>query len=83
VSRSEVFWFDDSADGGGCSVPASWRLLYKDGDQWKPVEGLGPYGVAKGSYNQVDFKPVTTTGLRMEIAIRSDSSTGIQKWHVE
>jgi len=83
VSHSDVFWFDDSADGGGCSVPASWRLLYKDGDQWKPVESLGPYGVAKGAYNQVDFKPVTTTALRMEIAIRSDSSTGIQKWHVE
>ena len=83
VSHSEVFWFDDSGAGGGCSVPASWRILYKDGDQWKPVENLGPYGVEKGAYNQVAFKPVSTTALRLEIAIRSNSSTGIQKWHVE
>ena len=42
-----------------------------------------PYGVEKGAYNQVAFKPVSTTALRLEIAIRSNSSTGIQKWHVE
>ena len=38
VSAVEVYWFDD-APQGGCRVPASWRLLYKEGDAWKPVEG--------------------------------------------
>ncbi|MGE5610199.1 MAG: glycoside hydrolase family 127 protein, partial [Bacillota bacterium] len=30
VSAVEVYWFDDSPSGG-CRVPKSWRLLYKDG----------------------------------------------------
>ena len=37
VSESEVYWFDDTGRGG-VRVPASWRLLYKNGDQWMPVE---------------------------------------------
>ena len=36
VSTSEIYWFDDTGRGG-VRVPASWRLLYKSGDQWLPV----------------------------------------------
>ena len=36
VSSAEVYWFDDTGRGG-VRVPASWRLLYKSGDQWLPV----------------------------------------------
>ncbi|HUI57256.1 MAG TPA: beta-L-arabinofuranosidase domain-containing protein [Bryobacteraceae bacterium] len=83
ISRSEVFWFDDSTNGGGCAVPASWRLLYQDGDQWKPVENLSPYDTQKGAYNQVSFKPVTTQALRLELVIQPNWSAGIDKWHVD
>ena len=83
ISRSEVFWFDDSGTGGGCAVPASWRLLYLDGGEWKPVENTSPYGIEKGAYNHVAFKPVTTTALRLEVRIQDRISTGIHKWHVE
>ena len=83
VSRSEVFWFVDSAKGGGCAVPASWRLLYLDGEEWKPVENSGPYGVEKGAYNHVAFKPVRTTAMRLEVRIQDRISTGINKWRVE
>ena len=34
VSGAQVYWFDDRRF---CRVPASWRVLYKDGDGWKPV----------------------------------------------
>ena len=30
VSEASVYWFDDTG-GGGCRVPASWRVLYKSG----------------------------------------------------
>ena len=83
VSHTEVFWFDDSGTDGGCAVPASWRVLYKDGEVWKPVENLAPYGVEKGAYNQVAFKPVTTSGMRLELTIQGTHSAGIHKWHVE
>jgi uncharacterized protein len=82
VSQAEVYWFDDTG-GGGCKVPASWRLVYKDGEQWKPVENLDPYGVARNKYNKVTFKPVTTAALRIELQMQPGSSTGIQEWKVK
>ena len=30
-SKAEIYWFDDTGRGS-CRVPASWQLLYKDGD---------------------------------------------------
>jgi DUF1680 family protein len=84
VSHSEVFWFDDSAQGGGCAVPASWRLLYLDNhNEWQPVVNTAPYGVEKGAYNRVAFRPLTTTAMRLEVRIQDKISTGIDKWRVE
>ena len=82
VSETEIYWFDDTGRGE-CKVPASWRLLYKDGDQWKPVENLGPYGVEKDRYNKVAFKPVTAGGLRLEVTMQSNWSAGLQEWKVK
>ena len=79
VSEVEVYWFDDTGHGE-CRVPLSWRVLYKDGDQWKPVESRGAYGVEKDRYNKVFFKPVTTTELRLEVTFQPNWSAGIQEW---
>ena len=57
-------------------MPASWRVLYKDGDAWKPVEPRGPYGVEKDRYNVVAFTPVTTTALRLEVTMQPKWSAG-------
>jgi hypothetical protein len=57
--------------------------LYKDGDTWKPVENLEPYGVAKDRYNKVTFKPVTTSGVRLEVTMQPELSAGIQTWKVK
>ena len=82
VSEVEVYWFDDTGHGE-CRVPRSWRVFYKDGDQWKPVENLSEYGLAKDRYNKVSFKPVTTSGLRLEVSSQSNWSSGIQEWKVK
>ena len=82
VSQAEVYWFDDTG-GGECRVPASWRGLYKDGDNWKPVETTGSYGVAKDQYNRVTFMPVTTSGLKLEVQLQTNWSAGIQEWKVQ
>ncbi|HEY3383706.1 MAG TPA: glycoside hydrolase family 127 protein [Vicinamibacterales bacterium] len=81
VSEADVYWFDDTG-AGGVRVPASWRLLYRDGDQWRPVEALDPYGLAKDRYNKIRFKPVTSSGLRLELTMQPDWSAGIQEWKV-
>jgi DUF1680 family protein len=82
VSQTSVYWFEDMVHGHQARVPASWRLLYRDGEQWQPVETSAAYGVAKDAYNKVTFTPVTTSGLRLEITLQPDSSAGIQEWDV-
>ena len=63
-------------------VPASWRLLYREGDAWKPVEGASAYGVEKDRYNSVRFKPVRTTGLKIEAQMQSDVAAGLLEWRL-
>jgi DUF1680 family protein len=82
VSQTQIYWFDDTGSGE-CRVPASWRILYKDGEAWKPVETTDSYGLEKDKFNQVTFKPVTTTGLRMEVTLQPNWSSGIQEWKVQ
>lgn len=81
VAAVEVYWFDDSGRGG-CRVPESWRLLYRDGDQWKPVEAQDSFGVEKDRYNTVRLAPVTTGGLRIELQLEPQFSGGVLEWKV-
>jgi hypothetical protein len=82
VSESSVYWFDDTGRGA-VRVPASWRLLYKDGTEWKPVESTGAFGVARDEFNRVTFKPVTASALRIEVTMRPKFSAGLQEWKVK
>jgi DUF1680 family protein len=82
VSQVQVYWFDDTGRGE-VRAPATWRVLYKDGETWRPVEGAGSWGVEKDKYNLVTFKTVTTTGLRLEVTMRQGWSGGVQKWKVQ
>jgi hypothetical protein len=82
VSEAEVYWFDDTGSGE-CRLPASWRILYKQGADWKPVEATGPYQVEKDRYNKVTFKPVATSALRLEVVLQPQWSAGIQEWKVK
>jgi hypothetical protein len=64
VSSTEVYFVDDERF---CRLPESWRILYRDGDTWKPVEVQGTYPVAKDQFNRVSFEPVKTTAVRLEV----------------
>ncbi len=84
VSGVEVYWFDDSGVGGGCRVPASWKVMYKDGEVWREVQPKGPSepGTEVDRYNRVIFAPVETTGLRLEVQLKEGASAGILEWRV-
>ena len=83
ISRSSVFWYDD-APWGGCRVPKSWKLYYKNSaGEWSPVENTSTYGVEKGISNEVIFKPVSTKELKLEINLPEKNSAGIFEWEVE
>jgi hypothetical protein len=82
VSSSEIYWFDDTGRGG-VRVPASWRLLYKSGDQWLPVQTSSTFGVARNAWNGITFTPVTTPALRIELSMQEKFSAGLQEWRVK
>jgi hypothetical protein len=81
ASATEVYWFDDTGQGQ-CRVPVSWRLLYRDGDAWRPVEGASAYGTARDTYNRTTFTPVRSTGFRIEAQLGSGVSGGILEWRM-
>jgi DUF1680 family protein len=80
VDRAAVYWFQDTPRGG-CKLPASWRLLYRDGGQWKPVEAAD-YLVKADQFCEVRFPAVTTDALRLEVKLEPGFSGGILEWKV-
>jgi hypothetical protein len=50
-----------------CRLPESWRIVYRNGDKWEPVVARGAYGVNRNTFNRVEFDPVTTTAVRIEV----------------
>ena len=83
VSRSTVWWFDDQP-WGGCAVPKAWRILYKDaGGAWVPVSGADGYPSVKGRACTVNFAPVTTEALKLEVDLPDELSAGLYEWEVK
>lgn len=82
ISTSSIYWFDD-APFGGCRIPTSWKLLYKKDGEWVPVKNIAPYSISKDTYNTVNFEPVTTTAIKLEVQQPVDHSTGVHEWIVK
>ncbi|MBX7168883.1 MAG: glycoside hydrolase family 127 protein [Pirellulales bacterium] len=84
VARAAVYWFDDTGTGH-CKVPASWRLVYRDGDAWRPVElqAGSAYATAVDRYNEIQFAPVETNAVRLEVQLQDGMSAGILEWRLE
>jgi hypothetical protein len=80
IAGISVYWFDDTGIGQ-CRVPASARLLAKRGEAWEPVANTA-VGTKRDGWNTVDFTPIETTALRLEVVLQSDASGGILEWKV-
>ena len=82
VQSATVYWYDDGP-WGGCRVPKSWRILYQDQQgQWQPVSGADGYPTDKGTACTVNFDPVETKALRLEVTLPDDNSAGLFEWKV-
>ena len=88
LSRTAVYWALDTPTpvywrertrGLLLKLPKSWRLLYKDGEAWRPVVTGEAYGLQPDRPNELRFSPVTTTAVRLETEL-SDAPCGIQEW---
>ncbi|MCY4398288.1 MAG: glycoside hydrolase family 127 protein [Gemmatimonadetes bacterium] len=68
VSSSRVYFF---ADKRFCNLPESGRLLYRDGEEWRPVDTGGAFTVEQDAWSTVEFEPVVTRALRLEVEPRT------------
>ncbi len=91
VSRASVYWAIDEPQkvywgerirGDLLKLPKKWRLLYQDGDDWRPVDIDGGYPVKPDRANAIRFHRVTTNALRLEID-PAGAPCGIQEWAVD
>ena len=73
LSRIDVFW---------TVAPLSWRLLYQDGGQWKEVTPQGAYGRDVNTFTRLDFAPVTSMALRIEVALAPAAPPALAEWRV-
>ena len=83
VSNVQVYWLDFDHYDGNFRVPESWTLYYQAEDgTWREVEQHSPYTVLRDCYNSVDFKPVTTTSLKIVAKLQQGQSGGVLEWKV-
>lgn len=83
VQSCTVYWFDDGP-WGGCRVPKAWKIYYMDDlGNWQPVTGADKYATEKGSPNIVNFDPVKTKSLKLEVQQPEENSAGVFEWSVE
>ncbi len=83
ISTSTVYWFDDGP-WGGCRVPKAWKIYYKDNSgEWQEVKNPTGYGTVKGAPNVVNFDPVTTSSVKLEIVQPERHSCGVFEWSVK
>lgn len=83
VKACRAYFFEDASAGGGCKLPARWRVFYKDGDSWKPVAASTAGEPRKDGYSEIRFDTVTTSALKLELDLQPDASAGILECKVE
>ncbi len=79
IDAAEVYWHDDDHL---IRLPKSWRILYLDGEKWKPVVNTSPYELVLDRMNKVAFKPVKTSALRLELQMQKAKASGLYEWRV-
>ncbi len=81
LSGALVYWYVGDEEKG-CRLPESWKLLWKDGENWKEVENPSGYGVAADGFNRVLFRPVFTDKIRLQVKLQDSFSAGVYEWIV-
>jgi DUF1680 family protein len=87
IRRSDLFWFNDAGQGGGCDFPETFRHEYWTGAAWAPLVLDADYMSAVDLYAPwhftiVRFAPVTTTKVRLVAKLKPGKSAGLLEWRL-
>jgi hypothetical protein len=80
VHSVQVYWAIHNEDANPGKLPKSWRVLYRDGEDWKEVNSRSSYPVAADRINAIEFDPVTTSALRIEAQLQDGATAGMFLW---
>lgn len=83
VSNVQVYWLNFDHYDGNFRVPESWKLLYKDGEDWREVETNDEYTTNIDGYNSLNFKPIETYELKIVVKLQEGQSGGVLEWKVK
>jgi hypothetical protein len=83
VSEVEVYWLNFEHYDGNFRVPESWKLYYKEGENWIEVQTDENYTVNEDRYNTLKFKPIETSALKIVAKLQKGVSGGILEWKVK
>ena len=67
----------------GAGVPSLIAVYQDASGNWKEVENPSAYGVERGSANIVNFTPVSTKALRLQIQLEENFAAGISEWAIK
>ena len=77
IGHTEVFW---------TASPASWRLLYQQNGEWREAAPAGAaplaYDTTANRFVAVDFAPVKTMALRIEVNLSREAPPALAEWRV-
>ncbi len=83
VSSASVYWYDDGP-WGGCRIPLSWSIKYKDpAGNWKEVSYEKKPESVKDQINQVKFQPVKTQSVRLYFKMPEKESVAFYEFEVK
>ncbi len=82
VHSVQVYWAIHDEDKNPGRLPKSWRVLYREADEWKEVHTSGSYPIAADQINSIAFDPVTTSGLRVEAQLQEGGTAGMYFWRL-
>jgi DUF1680 family protein len=88
IGKVEVYWAVDHPRPGAIPgsrwptihVPASYRILYWNGNAFVPVNNPQGLGVAADAFNATTFDPVKTSKLRLEVTLDNKEPAGLLEW---
>jgi len=83
IQSTTVYWFDDQP-WGGCKIPDSWTIQYKDANgNWQNVENVDSYPIKKGTACTANFKLVKTSEVKISVKQPAKFSCGLFEWSVK
>lgn len=82
TASCEVYWFDDTGTGE-CRPPASWEVQARIDGKWVTVNLKGGgYQTVLDRWCKIEFDPVKTDALRLNIKMQDKWAVGIHEWRV-